>query len=121
MAVPSSATGWSDAMDPSDITEWVIDLSPLLQSDEAIESYELTLSPEAINAGIYFSSDALRIHKLIWSNRAIMFWPEIAPADRGAPAFDGTGTRYPLVVSIITNSVPSRTFERTYLLRVSQQ
>lgn len=121
MPVPPTATEWADALDPSDLTEFVMDLSPWLQSNESLESYELTLSPEAIDAGIYFATDPLRIHKLIDGNRRIRFWPVIDAPDRGAPAFDGGGTKYPLVAFFTTNSVPSRQFERTFLIRVAQQ
>lgn len=121
MAIPPTATEWSDAMDPTDRTEWVMDLSPWLQSDEQVVSYDLTLSPEAIDAGLYFSTDPLRAHLLISGNRQVRFWTEIAPADRGSPAFDGSGTKYPIVIFFTTDSVPSRDFERTFLLRVAQQ
>lgn len=124
MSTPPNATSWPEAMDPSALKEWIMDLSPWLETGETIESYEVTLSPEAIAAGLLIhtgASDASRQHKLIEGDRMVELWFYIEAPDRANPAFDGSGTAYPMTIFFTTNSVPSRDDERTFLLKVAQQ
>lgn len=127
MATPPTAILWPDTMDPSEELDWIADLSTMLEQGEAAESYTVELSPEAIDAGLVIMTGSGRDHHLITGaddradNTAILLWLKIAPASQEDPMFSGSGTAFPIEVTFLTNSVPSRKRQRTYVLRVAQR
>ncbi|MBO9380228.1 hypothetical protein GG804_26025 [Sphingomonas histidinilytica] len=129
MATPPDAIQWPEPMDPADIVDWIADLSTMLElsKGETAQSYVIELSPEAIDAGLLIMTGDGRDHRLItgeegWiDNTAILLWLKVDPASQADPLFDGSGTSFPVEVTFVTNSVPSRTRQRTYVLRVAQR
>ncbi|ARR52115.1 hypothetical protein HY78_00880 [Rhizorhabdus wittichii DC-6] len=116
-------------MDPTEQLDHIADLSTMLEltKGETAQSYEIELSPEAIDAGLLIVTGDGRDHRLItgeegWvDNTAILLWFMVDPASRTDPLFSGGGTSFPMEVTFLTNSVPSRTRQRTYVLKVAQR
>ena len=106
-------------LDPQEELDWTLNLSSLLEADEEIDSYELVLLPEAVALGLTLMSGGGRDHALTPGNRGISFWTEIDDAFKNDPAFDG-GVLLPMEVTIVTNSNPTRTRNRTFRFPVAQ-
>ncbi|MBO9377928.1 hypothetical protein GG804_14230 [Sphingomonas histidinilytica] len=127
MATPSTATPWPETMDPVEEMEWIAPFWLLLEEYEQVESYELELSPEAIEAGVIIMTGDGRDHHLITGrpdmrdNTAVMLWLKVTEAMQQDPMFDGGGTAFPVRGRIRTNSVPSRKRKKTYLIRIVQK
>lgn len=127
MATPPTAIQWPESMDPAEELDWIADLSSMLEADEAAESYTIELSPEAIDAGLTIMTGSGRDHELITGdpgrpdNTAVLVWLKVDPTSQTDPMFDGAGTSFPIEVTFITNSVPSRKRQRTYVLRIAQR
>lgn len=120
MATPPTTTIWADPMDPKDEVDYVLDFSTILQDDEIVESYTIELSPEAIDAGLLIMSGTGRDHTLTEDNRSVRIWLEVDDAEQSSALFDGDGATLPMVGTIVTNSVPSRTRQRTFAVKVAQ-
>lgn len=122
MAIPALAQIFEASMDPADEVDWVLDFSDLLEPGEQVLVYTLELMAEAIALGLEIMTGGDRDHQLIESDTALLFWLRVADGYKLNVAFDGQGgTTLPIVVTIITNSVPARTRQRTALVRVVQQ
>lgn len=129
MATPPTAIQWPEPMDPAEELEWIADLSSMLEmaKGETAQSYTIELSPEAVDAGLSIMVDAGREHRLITSeadwpdNTAILLWLKVDPASQADPMFAGGGTAFPIEVTFLTSSVPSRKRQRTYVLRIAQK
>lgn len=127
MATPPTAILWPDTMDPAEELDWIADLSSMLEAGETAESYEVELSPEAIDAGLLIMTGTGHDHRLItgdpnWpDNSAILLWLKVDPASQADPLFSGGGTGFPIEVTFLTNSVPSRKRQRTYVIRIVQK
>lgn len=127
MATPPTAILWPDTMDPAEELDWIADLSSMLEPGETAESYELELSPEAIDAGLIIMTGAGHDHRLITGetdrpdNTAILLWLKVDPASQADPLFSGGGTAFPIEVTFLTTSNPSRKRQRTYVIRIVQK
>ncbi len=121
MAIPPTATAFSQGIDPHEELDFIIPCGPVLEADEEINSYTLTPLAEAVALGLTIMSGGGRDHNLIESNRSILMWLEIDDAHKTNPAFDGAGVRLPMEVTIVTNSNPARTRQFTALVPVMQK
>lgn len=121
MAIPPTAVSFSDALDPQEELDFEIPCSPILETDETIASYTLTLLPEAVALGLEIMSGSGRDQALTSGNTGIAFWLQIVDEYEDDAAFEDTGTSLPLELTIVTNSSPPRTRQRTFLVRVAQQ
>lgn len=135
MTIPPTAFYSREVMDPKEVLDWVLNVGPtsahpLLEPGEAIESWTLVLSAESVAAGLSIMSGGSReAHPLIGAeaaaaglpdNTAIKLWLQIADGYQLDPMFSGSGTALSMELTIVTNSVPSRTRQRTYVVRIAQ-
>lgn len=121
MAIPPTAAAFAQGLDPHEELDFVIPCAPLLEIDEAIDSYELTPLAEAVALGLTIMTGGGRDHARLEDNRSILMWLEIDDAFETNAAFDGAGVRLPMEVTIVTDSYPARTRQITLLVPVAQK
>lgn len=121
MAIPSTAVAFGDALDPHEELDFVIAATAILETGEEIDSYTLSLLPEAVALGLTIMEGAGRDIALVESDAAIKLWLTIDDDFKTDAAFVGTGTALPMELTIVTTSTPARTRQRTFLVRVVQQ
>jgi hypothetical protein len=119
MAIPPNAKAHSQPMDPSDIKDWTIDVAGLLQAGEAVASWTLDRSVEAIAAGLLLPTTG-GYSKTLAGNK-ITYWTQVDPAQQSNAAFDGAGISLPLLLTITTNSSPARVHQKTVVHQVANQ
>ncbi len=127
MSVPVDAVVFDEAMGPFDAVEWVTFITQDDKSDppatlmpgEAIASFTVAPSVEAMAAGMQIRSDGIFAPRLV--DLKLTFWPVIAPAQQLSPLFNGGGTLLGVEITIKTNSTPPRTKLRTVVLKVRQR
>lgn len=121
MTIPPNTTIFDPQADPRDYVDWKIAMTLLLEDDESIESYQLVLGAEAVIAGLVISNDAGRAPSIVDSGKALRIWLYVEDDMRLDPMFDGSGVTLPIEVTINSNSIPIRTFQRTVAVKVAQQ
>lgn len=133
MPIPVNAVLMKQEMDPADIVDFVANFydtsdatkTPILESGETISSYTLTMSSEGAALGVTIETVAPRAHGLITSsagyvdNTAIKFWLSVTGANATNAAWDATGTKIPVTVTI--NTSQNRRRERTMVVTIAQQ
>ncbi len=127
VAIPPNAVVIEQQMDPADRVDFIADCYdtsdpenlPLLEADETITSYTVTMSPEGVALGVSIDTVAPRQSALINSSTAVKFWLQVSGAYQGNAAWDGDGTPIPVVVQISTSQ--NRVRERTMVIQVAQQ
>ena len=118
MPLPSNVTTWADAMDPRDIQNFKIDCSTFLDDGENVNTYTLSLMSDAVLAGLNIGTGAYA--PSIAANK-INIWFNITDANQQDEMFYGGGTNLPLVIEVVTTSIPARRRERTFAVKVQQQ
>lgn len=123
MSIPPNTTIFGPPADPRDFTNWRIRATSLLEADEWIDTFELVLGAEAVAAGLIISdSDSgPRAPSISDDGKDLVIWLSVAADMRLDPIFDGTGVTLPIEVTINTNSIPARTYQRTAAVKVAQQ
>jgi len=119
MAVPTNALVWPDPMDPSDVVDYVVDTSGMLDSNELVQSFTVVPYAEAALLGLSIGT-GIRQPSLVDDSR-IRIWLSVAPAYLENVAFSGSGATLPIQLTVQTSSVPSRTRQRTLVVKVQQQ
>lgn len=113
MAIPKAALVWSEPMDPTDVLDYQIDISPLLEGN-TLASYTLVPGIEAellglkIGTGQYVPSI---------KDNIITLWLSIDPAQQGSVTYNA-GANLPVVLTLTTSSTPARTRQRTAVVKV---
>jgi hypothetical protein len=117
MAIPAAASAWSQPMDPSDRVDYRIDLvtAGLLGGGEQVDSYTLTLLPEAVALGLTILEDI--DHGPFDDGTSIHLWLEVVEAFRTNTAFNA-GVNLPMELTVETTSTPPRRLQRTIVVRV---
>lgn len=119
MALPPSATKIARAFDPADKADFQIGLSGLLTGGEEMVAHTLIMSAEGAALGVSILNSGG--YQPVVGADDIQFWIEVDEANRADPAFEGAGTPISMELTIETNSVPSRRFQRTIYFTVAQQ
>lgn len=128
MALNDAATPFAQAMDPTDRLDFTMVVyqaaagaspPPLLVLGEAIASYSLALTPEAVAVGLTILTEAPYAPALVQNK--VTFWCEVAPSLRASPAFDGSGVTVGVEFTFTTSAVPPRRFQRTAGIRIVNQ
>ena len=118
MPIPQNAIVWDEPMDPYDVVDYTIDLSPLLTTNESIDTFTAIPGAESqllgltVGDGDYapeISANVLRI------------WLSIAPGKQTSASFLNTGVSLPIEISVTTNSSPSRKHQRTVVVKVLER
>ncbi|QTH22017.1 hypothetical protein HRJ34_00285 [Rhizorhabdus wittichii] len=121
MTIPPNTTIFGPYADPRDVANWRISATGLLEADEWIDTIELVLGAEAVAAGLVIMEDAGREPVVVDDGRAVQIWLSVVEEMQLDPMFDGAGVLLPIEITIETNSIPARTWQRTIAVRVAQQ
>jgi hypothetical protein len=127
MTIPASAFVFPQMMDPSDLVDFEADMDGddgMLESNELIENFTLTLLPEAVALGLTIVNEVRGDDTYVLENiggTAIRVWLEIDPALRTNAAFLGGGVQLPMELTVWTTSTPSRRRQRTLVVGVNQR
>jgi hypothetical protein len=120
MAIPPTAAKFARVLDPHEELDWMAPCSPLLELGEQIDSFEVVVLPEAAALGLTIMSGSGRDIALAENDTGIVMWLTIDDAFVGDAAFEGAGTALGMEVTIVTNSTPPRTRNRTFVVQVAQ-
>ena len=86
--------------------------------NEGVASYTLAPSAEAVAAGLKVETDA-------WApalNGLVLdFYLSVVPGMQGASAFGGTGMQLGVEATFVTDAVPPRTLQVTFVQEVANQ
>ncbi len=122
MAIPTTAFKFSVIMDPAEKLDYQIRLKDagkeILEPNESIDTYTLTLYPEATALGL--SILTLGDYAPFHDGTNITIWLEVAEAFRLNAAYDGGGVAFGMELTVNTNNVPARRRQRTLTIGVSQ-
>ena len=119
MAIPATAVKWTQTMDPSDLLDYMIDLSTLpsiLEEGELIDNYTLTVLSEGVAVGFQIESTGAYI-PVIENGNKITFWVSVEESQRNNPAFVA-GMLVPIELEFTTTSSPPRRKQRTFVITV---
>lgn len=125
MALPPNAVLFARVMDPEDIEVFVIELSQgedpddFLAPGEGVSSYTLTLTPEAVAAGLEIKTGGGYATTLV--GLTIQFWLQVDPGEVDDPRFDGSGVSLGIELTVTTTSSPARRKQRTVAVNVANQ
>jgi len=127
MAIPPTAKGLDNPLDPSDVDFYGLDISkvgvdlgekfPLLLAGETVASFTLALTAEAIAAGLYIRTDAGR--EVTLSGLSVTFWLSIVEAMQGNAMFNAAGMVLAMELTVVTSG--GRTKQKTATVKVVQQ
>lgn len=120
MAIPPTAAKFARVLDPHEELDWVAPCAPLLELGEQIDSFTVDLLPEAAALGLTVMSGSGRDIGLAENDTAIRMWLTIDDAFVANGSFEGTGTALGMEMTIVTNSTPPRTRNRTFAVQVAQ-
>lgn len=118
MAVPTEAKIFLEPLDPLDITDFEINLAPLLESGEGIASQTVSLPTESTLLGLEVKTTGGYATSL--TGNILRIWLGIMPAEQGNAAF-ASGVILPIEVVVNTNSTPPRKKQRTVAVKVIQR
>ena len=116
MAIPPTTIVWPESMDPYDVVDYTIDVSNLLEANESIASYVVSLPAESVLVGL--SLGVNEYGSTISSNIVRVWFSTIKPND---PAFDYPGTTLPVEITVTTTATPPRKKQRTLGVKVVQR
>ncbi|MFC3711277.1 hypothetical protein ACFOMD_01760 [Sphingoaurantiacus capsulatus] len=121
MALPNDPILLAEAMDPSEVLDFVFDFAALLEPGEVIDDFALTMSAEGAALGLSVLEAPDRGATLIEGDRAVRLWVGVEPGAQNDAAFAGDGLQVGIELRATTNSEPPRTRERTFALTVRQR
>lgn len=122
------STQWEAELDPSDLRDFYADFGesdadgnpPVLAVGEKIDTYTVLPSEKAAEFGLEVAQSGAYAHSKTNEDRTIKMWLSVTEANRGACDFD-QGIALGVEVSITTDSVPPRIFQRTWTVIVRHQ
>ena len=120
MTIPSTAKKFSEPMDPKDVVDFVVDLTPLLGPGEQFATISFAVMPESAALGFQIKSgggyDPVEI-----DDSHVRLWLGVAPGNQSDPVWDAAGTTCAIEATAVTNNVPARTYQRTFAVQVVQR
>lgn len=120
MALPPKVTLWTPPMDPADLVDYEANFATVLEQDETISSYVITVLPEAVLHGLTVREDAPYQHVITNAGTRIKVWLEVLEANREDENFGATGVQLGIQFTIFTSSNPPRRHQRTFGVSVQQ-
>jgi hypothetical protein len=110
----------TQAIDPYNVLDYVLDLSELLENDEQFASATLEVLPSASLRG--FAIDQGGQYGVVeLDNSHILIWPRIDAARQADAIWSGQGASCSFEISMTTTSVPPRKWQKTAVVTVAQQ
>lgn len=119
MPIPASAKKFEDAMDPSDVVDYLVDLTPLLDVGEEFTSVDLVVLAESVLLGFKIESDAPYAPVEVTPG-VLRVWAAVETANQNSAGW-AAGALCGIEFTAVTNSSPPRTFQRTVAVQVVQQ
>lgn len=110
----------SQQLDPTDVLDFVLNLSPLLENDEQFNAVSIVVLPAAVALGFTILTTAPYEPEEV-DDSHIRIWATVDEASRSLSAWSGQGTICSFEVTGVTDSNPSRTWQRTGSIRVAQK
>lgn len=114
---------WQGKLDPAERLDFIMNFSggadPLLEPDEAIDSWSLAVTAPAAALGLEIVEEFPYSPWLNVAGDEITLWLNVAPDFQEANAFVA-GVVLGIEVSIVTTSSPPRTRQRTFGVEVKQ-
>lgn len=129
MAIPPNAKKFEQPMDPSDVVDYKANLSGedgLLEDGEKIATFTLTVLAEGVARGLTIGTGIRAPSKIEGAPGAgidtgVQMWFSVDGGHTSDPEFSGTGVDLPVELTVVTDSSPSRTRQRTLVVGVAQQ
>lgn len=127
MTVPIEAPIFDEPMDPKDVRPWDIiitraggsDPYPMLEAGEEVASYTLGPSIEGIAAGLSVKSGGG--YDPVLADDTVTFYPAVDVGSQNASMFNDPGQVLGIELTIVKNTTPAETIQRTVGLRVRQR
>jgi hypothetical protein len=104
-------------MDPSDVVDYKIDLSAMLDTGDNVADYSVVVLPDALLLGLVLGNG---VRAPVLKSNILQLWFSIDPTYKSNPLFVG-GVTLPLELTVLSDAVPSRTRQRTFAVRVVQR
>ena len=123
MPLPPNAHQFTRPIDPADIEVFTVNLKKGLDTDaflmpnESVDTYTLTLLPEAVAAGLIIVTDDG--YETTLTGTQLRFWLKVDPSMQDEPIFDGGGQTLGLELTVETNQM--RRKQRTLSVQVANQ
>lgn len=123
MPLPPNAHQFTRPIDPADIEVFTVNLKKGLDPDaflapnESVDTYTLTLLPEAVAAGLIIVTDDG--YETTLTGTQLRFWLKVDPAMQDNAIFDGAGQTLGLELTVETNQM--RRKQRTLSVQVANQ
>lgn len=118
--IPSSAPVGSEAIDPSDIADFAIDLSPMLEAGESFAEITFDVMPQASALGFRILNAAPHTPENLGDGR-LRIWVSVSEENRNLAAWNNAGTTCGIEFTARTDSTPPRTFQRTIGIKVAHR
>lgn len=110
-------------MDPSEVLDFDFDFAsapnPVLAEGETIASYSLATTAEAAAHGLRIMSSGSYVPALTSADTVIRLWLDVDPLEVDNAAF-AEGISLGIEATIVTDSTPARTRQRTFEVTVKQ-
>ena len=117
MAIPAATKIWAETMDPYDLVDYKIDLSPLLTTGEGINSVVVSVPASSALYGLTVGSTS---RAPVLTGTDLTVWLSIDSAFQAEPKFI-KGLTLSIEVTITTDSTPSRRKQRSVAVKVIQR
>lgn len=126
MAIPPNALRQAQPLDPADLLDYEVELlqsastTALLEPGEAVASFTVALTVEAIEAGLRLKATG-GYQTILLGGNVVKFWVDVDPLMRDDPRFGGAGVQLGVEITVTTTNVPPRIRQRTTVIQVAQQ
>lgn len=115
---------WKAMLDPSDKADFYADFAggndPVLEPGEKIAEYDIAVTAKAAQFGLTFDEAGPYAHQKVNDDTAVKMWLSIDEEYRASADFCA-GIDLGVEVTITTDSVPPRVWQRTWLVTVINQ
>lgn len=115
--IPATAAIWAESLDPYDVVDFTVDVTPLLDGD-SIAAYSIVPLAESALLGLTVGINEYA--PSILTGNILQLWLSIEASKQGAPEFD-KGVSLPVEISVTTTSNPPRKRQRTMVVKVNQR
>lgn len=124
MALPPDTRAFAQIMDPQEILDYAIPLSPLLEEGEGVDAFTVTPFAESLAAGLIVLgiADGYPDPEIVFEEGEpmIQLWFTISALHENDVAFDSL-TELPLQLNFTTDNNPPRERDRAMILQVRQR
>lgn len=118
--VANIAVPFSEPADPTDVVDYMVDVTDLLTAPEAIVDYDAIIAPESAGVGLQIGTGP-RAPRFSADRKSMLFWVLVNPANHGANAYRGAGTPVAIELTFYTSNDPARTIQRTVTIQMRQR